>query len=143
MKKTIFSTLIFVFLTTLSFAQSKAETEVAQAIEKWKQAVIAVDKAGMEASVSDGLRYGHSSGLLEDKAAFVEAITSGNSRFITMDLAEQKISFPNKNTAIVVHKLSGMTKNKGVDGTIKLHVLQVWQKEKGKWVMIARQATKI
>lgn len=143
MKKTIFSTLIFVFLTTLSFAQSKEETAVAQAIEKWKQAVIAVDKAGMEASVSDGLQYGHSSGLLENKTAFVEAITSGNSRFITMDLTEQKISFPNKNTAIVVHKLSGTTKNKGVDGTIKLHVLQVWQKEKGKWVMIARQATKI
>ncbi|MFD2569017.1 nuclear transport factor 2 family protein [Spirosoma soli] len=115
---------------------------VTQAVEKLRKAMIDPDKATLEALVTNELSYGHSGGNVEDKAAFVEALVSGASDFKTMDLTDQTITVVD-NTALVRHKLSGETSNKGVAGQVKLAVLLVWVKQKGDWKLLARQAVKI
>ncbi|KAA3440824.1 nuclear transport factor 2 family protein [Rufibacter hautae] len=129
------------FLAT-AHAQSKAEKGVAAAVEQLKKAMIAGERPALEAMVADALSYGHSSGKVEDKAAFVEAIVSGKSDFVTMDLTEQTIQVTGK-TAIVRHKLAGQTNDSGTPGSVKLGVMLVWQKQGSAWKLLARQSYKL
>ncbi len=142
MNRVRLSFLLFFLVSTASFAQSKDEKAVAEAVESLKKAMIDADKAALERLTSGGLSYGHSNGLVEDKAAFVEALVSGKSDFVTIDLTDQTIHVVG-DAAVVRHKLMAETKNSGTPGTAKLAVLLVWQKQKGTWVLLARQAVKI
>ena len=143
MKKTFALLLITCFcVLNIAFAQSKDEAAVANAVETLKKAMIDADKTALENIAADALSYGHSNGKVEDKAEFVRAIVSGESDFVTINLTEQTIKIAG-NAAIVRHKLSATTNNSGKPGTANLALLMVWQKQKGGWKLLARQAVKI
>lgn len=124
-----------------SFAQSKAEQQVADAVSVWRKAMLDADKAGLESILAPELSYGHSNGKIEDKAMVVKSISSGESDFITMELTEQSIKIVGK-TAIVRHKLAGDINDGGKPGSVKLFVLQIWQKYGPDWKLLARQAAR-
>jgi ketosteroid isomerase-like protein len=135
---------LLLFLTTLSFssnAQSKAEKKVADAVESLKAALISGNRADLESITSAKLSYGHSGGKVEDKTAFVEALASGKSDFVTIELNDQTVSVSGK-VAIVRHKLSAKINDNNVPGTVNLVVMLVFQKEGGQWKLLARQAVK-
>jgi len=143
MKKILAFLLIVGFSVVQSaFAQSKDEAAVASAVEALKKAMIDADKSTLESLTDEALSYGHSNGKIEDKAEFVRAIVSGESDFVTINLTEQTIKIVG-NAAIVRHKLAGTTNNSGKPGTANLALLMVWQKQKGGWKLLARQAVKI
>lgn len=123
-------------------AQTADQKAVAAAVETLRKAMVDADKTTLEKITADGLSYGHSSGKIEDKVAFVDAIVSGKSDFKTIELADQSITI-SENVALVRHKLSGETNNDGQPGTVNLGVLLVWQKQKGQWKLIGRQAFKL
>jgi ketosteroid isomerase-like protein len=123
-------------------AQTADQKAVAAAVETLRKAMVDGDKAALEKITADALSYGHSSGKVEDKAAFVEAMVTGSSDFKTIELADQTIGI-SENVALVRHKLSGETNNDGQPGTVNLGVLLVWQKQKGQWKLIGRQAFKL
>jgi ketosteroid isomerase-like protein len=123
-------------------AQTADEKAVAVAVETLRKAMVDADKAGLEKITADALSYGHSSGKVENKAAFVEAIVTGKSDFKSIELADQSITI-SENLALVRHKLTGETNNDGQPGTVNLGVLLVWQKQKGQWKLIGRQAFKL
>ncbi|NCI51629.1 nuclear transport factor 2 family protein [Sediminibacterium roseum] len=136
---------ILAIATLCSFAsqaQPKEQKAVADAVEKLKEAMISGDRAALTAIAADSLSYGHSGGKVENKSEFVEAIASGKSDFVTIDLSEQTISIVG-NTAIVRHTLNATTNDGGKPGTVKLKLLLVFTKEKTGWKMLARQAVKL
>jgi ketosteroid isomerase-like protein len=100
------------------------------------------DKAALDALVLDELTYGHSNGLIQDKAAFETALLSKSSDFVTIDLTEQTVTVVG-NTAWVRHTLTAITNDGGKPGSAHLSVLLVWLKQKGQWRLFARQAVKI
>lgn len=129
-------------LTTLTMnAQSKQEKEVADAVEKLRKAMVDADSVALSSVAADGLTYGHSSGHVETKADFIRTLVSGKSDFVTIDLTEQTIQV-SKDVAIVRHKLSAKTNDGGKPGEVHLKIMTVWQKMKGSWKMLARQAVK-
>lgn len=133
-------------MTALSFAtsaQNKLETEVAAAVESLRKAMVDADKTSLEKLTATELSYGHSSGKIEDKAAFVNALVSGQSDFLDITLTEQTITIKDK-VALVRHKLSGNTNDpaKG-PAPVNLGILLVWVKEKSGWKLMARQAFKL
>lgn len=142
MKKLILTCLFFVALSFTSFAQSADEKALAAAVEKLKTGMVNADKNILTNIALPDLSYGHSSGKIEDKAAFVQAIASGESDFVKIDLTDQTIKVVG-NTAIVRHILSANTNNSGVPATVKLSVLLVWLKQQGQWKLLARHATKV
>lgn len=123
-------------------AQSTDEKDVASAVESLRKALVDADKAALESLTTKDLSYGHSNGLVEDQATFVEALTSKKSDFVVITLEDQTIKVVG-NTAIVRHKLSADTNNNNTPGKVSLSVLLIWQKQSGKWKLIARQAVKI
>jgi ketosteroid isomerase-like protein len=141
MKKLII--VIAFIIPFLTNAQSKDEKQIADAVEQLKKAMVDGDKTMLEKLAAEALSYGHSSGLVENKKDFVEKLVSGNSDFLSIDFTEQTISVSG-NTAIVRHVLTGKTHDKGKEiGDVHIKVLLVWQKQKGGWKLLARQAVKI
>ena len=122
-------------------AQNKKETAVAKAVEDLKNAMISADSAKLVSLVADDLSYGHSGGKIEDKATFIQTLVSGHSDFVTIELTEQKIKLYG-NTAVVRHILNAVTNDNGKPGSVKLSILTVWNTQKGKWKMVARQAVR-
>lgn len=144
MKKILFLSAALAVATltgNVAFGQNN-DKAVAEAVEKLRKAMIDPTEASLNALVSDKLSYGHSGGKVEDKAEFIRALVSNDSDFKTMDLTEQTIEVVD-NTALVRHKLSAETANKGVASSAHLAVLLVWVKQKGDWKLLARQAVKI
>jgi len=140
-KKILF---LFVFIcaaVTHSFAQTSDEKAVAKAIETLRVAMIDADTVVLKQIVSDKLSYGHSSGVVQNKTAFIAALATGQSDFVTIDLTGQTMTVSG-DVAIVRHILAATTNDGGHPGTTKLAVLLVWQKIHGKWILLARQAVR-
>ena len=76
--------IVMLWLSTISLAaaQPAKEQEVTAAIEKLRKAMIDGDQQALDNLTSADLSYGHSSGTIEDKAAFMAAIVSGKNDFI-------------------------------------------------------------
>ena len=123
-------------------AQSKDEKAVTAVVEKLRVAMIDPDRKALENLVSDSLSYGHSSGHIEGKKEFIESLVSGKSDFVTIDLSAQTISIVD-NIAIVRHNLNATTNDGGKPGSVKIHVLLVWEKTKNGWKLVGRQAVKL
>lgn len=141
-KHFIFSGIFLLSFAVAVKAQSKSEKAVANAVEHLRKAMVDGNKAELENSVSDKLSYAHSSGLVQNKAEFVDKIVTGSSDFVTIDLTGQTISISGK-VAVVRHVLTAKTNDNGKPGEVKLTVLTVWQKKKGSWKLLARQAIRL
>ncbi|HEX5169355.1 MAG TPA: nuclear transport factor 2 family protein [Cyclobacteriaceae bacterium] len=135
---------ICMFLSCVSVceAQTADEIEVAAQVEKLRQVMIKPDKAVLESLAAEELSYGHSSGMIEDKAAFVNEFVEGHSVFTAMTLEDQTIKIAG-DAAIVRHRLLGDSFNQNTAGKIDIIILMVWQKQEGVWKLLARQAAKI
>lgn len=137
--------LLMVFFQCSVFAQktnAKEENAVKSQVEILRQAMIDADGAKLKALTSDQLNYVHSNGNFQNQTEFIEGIVSGKSDFVSIDFQNQTITIQN-DVAIVRHVLSAHTKDDGIDRDIKIGIMLVWQKQKTKWILIARQAYKL
>lgn len=123
-------------------AQDQKVKAVANAAEQLRLAMINPGKDQLEKLVAENLSYGHSSGAVDDKTTFVDKLVSGQSDFVSIDISEQTLAVTRK-TAIVRHILEAKTNDNGKPGEVKLRILLVWQKQGGKWKLLARQAVKM
>ena len=123
-------------------AQTNEEKKILSAVENFRLALISGEKSALENSAADDLSYGHSSGKIQDKAAFVEAIVSGASDFVSIEFKNQTVKVTGK-TALVRHELHAKTNDGGKPGEVHLGILLVWQKQSGAWKLLGRQAYKL
>ena len=97
----------------------------------------------MEYIADDNLSYGHSSGKIQNKKEFVQALVTNQSDFVTIDITKQSIQIDG-NTAIVRHNLYAKTNDNGNPGEVYLGIMLVFTKQKsGEWKLLARQAYKV
>jgi len=144
--KYIFATIAIVLfqlsITAQNSANPKEETAVAARVEMLRQAMVDADGSKLKELTSSSLSYGHSSGNIQNQAAFIEKIVNGDSDFVTIEFQNQTIQIVG-DVAIVRHNLLAHTKDGGLDKDIKIGIMLIWQKEKNKWLLIARQAYKL
>jgi len=143
MKNSLITFIVFCLACTLAVGQSKEEKEVTAAVEFLRKAMLDGDKASLDKIAAPELTYGHSSGTIEDKAAFIEALVSGKNDFVTIVLTEQTVQMVGNSLALVRHKLKADTNNGGTPGTANIGILLVFQKQQGQWKLLARQAFKL
>jgi hypothetical protein len=142
MKLVFIASLLLVAAASPALAQGKDDPALVATVESFRKALIDPDKGSLDRLTMNELTYGHSSGLIQDKAAFEQALLSGSSDFVSIDLSDQTISVVG-NTAWVRHTLSAVTNDGGKPGTTHLSVLLIWMKQKGQWKLLARQAVKV
>ena len=124
-----------------ALAQAGDSAAVAEAVSNLTKAMLAADKAKLEALTADQLSYGHSSGVVQTKAVFVDVIASKKTVYKSIELSNQTIAMAGNN-AIVRHNWVG--ESGPADGSkwsvSKIGILQVWQKQGSDWKLLARQA---
>ncbi len=122
-------------------AQEADKAAVAEAVANLTKAMLAADKSKLEAVTSSQLSYGHSSGVVQTQAVFVDVIASKQTVYKSIELSSQSIDIAGAN-AIVRHNWLG--ESGPADGSkwsvSKIGVLQVWQKDGASWKLLARQA---
>lgn len=122
-----------------AIAQSPDEAALTAAIEELRVGLMQADKAKLEAVAADTMSYGHSAGRIENKKEFVDAVMARKAVVKSLKFTEPKNQI-NGDTAIARHFYESESELDGKTTAIKIGVLQVWQKQGGKWKLYARQA---
>ena len=123
-------------------AETGNEAAVTAAVEALTKAMLQADRAALERLVADQLSYGHSSGLVETKAQFVNVIANRKTVYKSITLSEPSTVMAGDN-AVVRHIFSNTTETAGKTASINVGILQVWQKQAGNWKLLARQAFRL
>ena len=146
MRRIVLSTVLMAIVLLANLqpvaAQSGDEAAVTQAVEAFRKAQLTKDRNQFEALCADQMSYGHSSGRIETKKQFIDDATGPRSVWKFIELSNQKIQIAGNN-AIVRHVFTGETVSEGKTNAIKIGILMVWQKQDGRWKLLARQAYKI
>lgn len=124
------------------FAQSADEKVIADRVETLRKTLITPDKKVLEELAADELSYGHSTGVVEDKAAFIDALVKGRVVLTSITLSDQTIKIAG-DVAIVRHRFMADLNNNNVPTKVDIIALLIWQKQNGQWKLLARQAAKI
>jgi len=115
---------------------------VARNVEAFRLAQIAADPKALSALCADDLSYSHSSGFLEDKAAFIANATDGKTKFLSIAYKDPTIKIVGPAAIVRFHWMAEMmTDGKKVANS--LHILMNWQKQGDEWKLLSRSATKL
>jgi hypothetical protein len=125
-----------------AFAQSADEAAVGRNNDALHKAIVAVDKAQLEGLTWPELSYGHSSGRIESKAQFVEALVTRKSVLSKIELSKMTTSIVG-DLAIVRGHFSGISESTGKPVPTEIEMLMIWQKRGSDWKLLARQAYKL
>lgn len=125
--------------TGFATAASNDEGEVAAAVDKLTQAMLNKDIPQLQALTAENVTYGHSSGKIQDKKAFIADIETGKSAFNRLEMQKQQITMSG-DTALVRHHFSADAVSNGKVTPTEIENFQIWQKQDGKWLLIGRQA---
>ena len=123
----------------MSTADDKA---VAKNVEAFRLAQIAADAKALGALCADDLSYSHSSGFLEDKAAFVANATDGKTKFLSIAYKDPTIKVVGPAAIVRFHWMAEMVAD-GKTVSNSLHILMNWQKQGDDWRLLSRSATKL
>jgi hypothetical protein len=115
---------------------------VEEAVDALTKALLAGDGPALDALTHEGLSYGHSSGVVQDKAAFIEPLASKRASFPSITLSDRSVSVVGDD-AIARHVFTGESVANGKTAPVHIGVMQVWHRDGGRWRLLARQAFKI
>jgi ketosteroid isomerase-like protein len=126
-----------------ALAESGDTAAVESAVANLTKAMLAADKAKLDSLVAGELSYGHSSGKVENKAVFVDVVSSKKTVYKSIELSKQTVAVVGNN-AIVRHAWESESGTGDGKWTVsKIGVLQVWLKQGSDWKLLARQAFKV
>jgi ketosteroid isomerase-like protein len=127
-------------------SQEKPASQVEQAILKleqaWEDALIKSDVAALDRIYADSLIYTHSSGSVDDKATYIGNIKSGVAKYESMKRDDIKVSVYDDTALVNCHwQVNAIARGNKI--TTDARYLHVYVKQKGRWRMVAHQATRI
>jgi len=115
------------------------DAAVKKALHNLVKALLAADKAALEAGVAEQLSFGHADGHIQSKADLVAAVTSKRVIYKSVRYTEPTVIVLG-NTAIVRHIDDIDVEAGGNVASLKLGILQVYVNEGGLWKLLAHQA---
>ena len=136
--------LAFLFACCCLHAQSASSNEKAleKTVNELYKGMVNKEKKTLERLTLEGLTYGHSSGTIENKSAYVKAVMTGPFEFLSIDPADQTMTIF-ENTAIVRHIFNAKGKNDGEATDVHIGVMMTFEKVKSQYKLLARQAYKL
>jgi ketosteroid isomerase-like protein len=127
--------------TAPAMAEENAEAAVKNAVEAMRKAVFDKDKAGLEKFTSDKLSYGHSSGVVQDKAEFIDGVVNRKGTLKSLSFPDLKVTLAGT-SAISRHRYVSESEADGKTTNVDIGILEVWANEGG-WKLLARQGYKL
>ncbi|HEY7914393.1 MAG TPA: nuclear transport factor 2 family protein [Blastocatellia bacterium] len=135
------STLLFGQTTRASANQGNDEQAVRQALNELYAALGRNDAAALDRIYSDDYTFINESGEFTTKAPRLAAIKSGEMKYESLSFDDLKVRLYG-NTAVATYhaKVKARSKGQDVGGTLRVTVTLV--KTKGRWQVVAAQATR-
>jgi hypothetical protein len=121
---------------------ASAGAGVGKAVEGLRKAMIEADKGGLNSLLSPQLSFGHSNGVVQTKAEFMDSVLGRKEVFKSIALTNQSIKAIGS-SAVVRQTFASNLELEGKPLSVVLGELQVWQASGNGWQMIARQAFKV
>jgi len=123
---------------------TESKDDVAQAVVSLCNAMVDANASTLVSLTADELSYGHTSGLVENKTQFVDAITGMSKRddFKWITVSEQTITITG-DCAVVRHRFQAEVYVHGEQMNPDIRVIQIWLERAGEWKILARQAYRI
>jgi ketosteroid isomerase-like protein len=119
-----------------------ATAEIAALEDRRCAAMTSNDLASLAALLADDLVYTHSSAAVDTKASYLQALSSGRTRYREVTRHRQDIAV-HGDTAVVSGHVGIEVTVGGVDRSIDARFLAVWAKVGGTWQFVAWQSTPI
>lgn len=124
----------------LGSAHTETEKAVRAAHDAFNDAVRKGDGPTMAKYLADELAYAHSNAKMETKAEAVAALTKAKSHF---ELLPGSVVNVYGNTAVWHGKMTAHNMQNGKAVDVHLHMVQVWVKKGGNWVMVNRHTVRL
>ena len=137
------SAILFSTFTFCRGAEDAQLSAIKAADDERVAAILAADRARLSAVFSDELRYAHSSGAVDTKTSYIEALTSGKLKYTIYDYQEKNFTFPAPGIALMSARAHVKAVNNGAENDMVLCILAVWREEQGKWRFLAWQSAKL
>ena len=135
--------IIAIALAPLRAADEPRLTALRAADDERVAAILAGDRARLTAIFSDDLRYAHSSGLVDSKASFIDALATGRTKYLVWESAERNFTFPAPGIALLTGRTRIKVAKAEAVAEMTLNYLAVWREEKGQWRFLAWQSCKL
>ena len=125
-----------------AMAATGDEEAVKQAVDALRKAILAQDKAKLEALAAAQLSYSHSDARVEDKVKFIDGVMTRKAVIKSIDFPDLTVAIVGNN-AIVRHLWVSESELDGKVTNTKIGVLQVWQKQDSGWKLLARASFRL
>jgi ketosteroid isomerase-like protein len=106
------------------------------------KALLANDIAAVEELLADELTYVHSNGSLDTKESYLDALRSGATRYLAMEMANLRVRSYG-DTAVVTGTMDARVRMGDREVNPKPRALIVYVKRDGRWQMVAWQTTNL
>ena len=117
-----------------------AEQAVRQVEDRRIKAMIDDDLPTLEAILADDLTYGHSSGVVDTKAAYLEALRSGKTKYQSFDRLQSAVRVYGE-TAVVTGTATLSLRGQAAPFTLRYTLVYVLRDRQ--WRMVAWQSTRL
>lgn len=98
---------------------------------------------GLAAIFADELHYAHSNGLIDTKASFIEALTTGRTKYHAIDYEKREFTFPAPGIALMRGRVRIRAESATGPSDNVLSFLAVWRLEEGRWKFLAWQSCRL
>jgi hypothetical protein len=142
MKNAFLGVLFFIPFVNIN-AQSNDMVKLEKAVLQLVSLLENPNEKELTSLIAPNIVYSHSSGKIDTRESLIQSLVSGESDFVKIDITNQNIKKVGKSTFVVTHNLYAITNNAGKQGEIKLFILLAWEKIKGQWQLVARQAARV
>jgi hypothetical protein len=120
------------------------EASLKRASEQLDRALERKDSMLLSHLLSSRLQYGHSNGWIETKEQLIADLFNGKLSYKAITLhGEMPTPVIEGRTGLVRSEITADILLDGKPLNLKLSVLQVWIFDRGRWILIGRQSTKV
>ena len=106
-------------------------------------AMLAPTREKLDALLSPELRYAHSNGQVDTKAALIGSLTDGSAKYSKYDYQQRTFTFPSPGLALMAGRFDVKAVVKGNAAESTISYLAVWRLEQGAWKFLAWQSCKV
>lgn len=135
--------LALLFTLTCSAAENPELARLAAADDARVAAMLAPTRAKLDALLSPDLRYAHSNGQVDTKAALIDSLTDGTATYSKYAYQDRQFTLPAPGIALMTGRFDVKAVVKGNAAESTIGFLAVWRLEQGAWKFLAWQSCKL
>jgi ketosteroid isomerase-like protein len=124
-------------------APAAIDDEVRNADTQWAAAAKAGDTARLDKLLSNDLIYTHATGIIDDKAAYLEKLKSKRQKYDGIDHSNVRVKVFGGDTAVLTARMRMHGTNQSGPFDDQVLMIHVWVKVNGAWQLAAHQTTKL